>query len=141
MSRRQAREAALQALYQLDVNPGGAIPTEVQEQQALDAAFMESEEGLSKKTRSYAAALVRGTREFQDRIDEAIQMASSNWKVSRMAVIDRNIARLATYEMTYLDPPLEPKIAIDEAVELAKKYGADESPRFLNGLLDAMAKK
>lgn len=140
MSRRQAREAALQALYQLDVNTDDAQSAEAQEQQALDAALMESEAPLNKKDRAYAQALVRGTRRMEDVLDAAIGKAARGWKISRMAVIDRNIARMAAYEMKYADAPCAPGIAINEAVELAKKFGTDASAKFLNGVLDTIAK-
>ena len=139
MSRRQAREIALQALYQLDVNP----PTEGAdgEMLALDAALDEAEEDVSKKTRDYATGLVQGTRGHLASIDEVIGAKSKGWKVERMAVIDRNIARMAVYEMQYAETAVDAGVAIDEAIELAKKYGADESPKFLNGVLGAMVPK
>ncbi|MCI6099975.1 MAG: transcription antitermination factor NusB [Selenomonas sp.] len=139
MSRRQAREIALQALYQLDVNP----PAEGADGEvlALDAALDEAEEDVSAKTRDYAAGLVHGTRRYLSVLDEAIGAKSKGWKVARMAVIDRNIARMAVYEMKYAETAVDAGVAIDEAIELAKKYGADESPKFLNGVLGAMVQK
>lgn len=140
MSRRQAREIALQALYQLDVNPSAPEGAD-SELLALDAALGESEENVSAKTRGYAQTLVHGTREHIEALDAAIAEKSKGWKVSRMAVIDRNIARMAVYEMRFAEEAVDAGTAIDEAVELAKKYGADESPKFLNGVLGAMVKK
>ena len=139
MSRRQAREIALQALYQLDVNP----PAEGADGEllALDAALDEAEEDVSKKTRDYATGLVQGTRSHLASIDEVIGVKSKGWKVERMAVIDRNIARMAVYEMQYAETAVDAGVAIDEAIELAKKYGADASPKFLNGVLGAMVPK
>ena len=139
MSRRQAREIALQALYQLDLNP----PAEGAdgEMLALDAALEEAEEDVSKKTRDYATGLVQGTRGHLVSIDEVIGAKSKGWKVERMAVIDRNIARMAVYEMQYAETAVDAGVAIDEAIELAKKYGADASPKFLNGVLGAMVPK
>ena len=139
MSRRQAREIALQALYQLDVNP----PAEGADGEllALDAALDEAEEDVSKKTRDYATGLVQGTRSHLASIDEVFGVKSKGWKVERMAVIDRNIARMAVYEMQYAETAVDAGVAIDEAIELAKKYGADESPKFLNGVLGAMVPK
>lgn len=139
MSRRQAREFALQALYQLDLVPAETQDADVQEQQALDTAFMESEETVSEKTRDFAKALVRGVRTHSAAIDERIGQYAK-WKISRMAVVDRSIARIAVYEMTFAEPRLTPNIAIDEAVELAKIFGTDDSAKFLNGVLDAIAK-
>ena len=139
MSRRQAREFALQALYQLDLIPAETQDADVQEQQALDTAFMESEEAVSEKTRDFAKALVHGVRTHGAAIDERIGQYAK-WKISRMAVVDRSIARIAVYEMTFAAPRLTPNIAIDEAVELAKIFGTDDSAKFLNGVLDAIAK-
>lgn len=141
MSRRQAREFALQALYQLDLNPAGLQDAEAEEQQALDTAFMESAEAVDEKTRSYASELVRGAHACLEDIDAAIGRHAKGWKVARMAVVDRNIARIAVYEMAYAAPRLKANIAIDEAVELAKIYGTEETPTFLNGILDAIAKE
>ncbi|MBR6906854.1 MAG: transcription antitermination factor NusB, partial [Selenomonadaceae bacterium] len=73
-------------------------------------------------------------------IDALIASYAKGWKLERMAVVDRNILRLASYEMKFCDPVLDPGIAINEAVELAKKYGTDDSGRFVNGILDAMAR-
>ena len=141
MSRRQAREFALQALYQLDVAPAEAQDAAAQEQQALDAAFMESDAALDEKTRAYAAALVQGVCGARAVLDEAVGRHAKGWKVERMAVIDRNIARIAVYEMTRDEEPLDAGVAIDEAIELAKRYGTDDSARFLNGVLDAIGKE
>ena len=139
MSRRQARGIALQALYQLDVNP----PAEGADGEllALDAALEEAEEDVSAKTRGYATDLIHGTRSHLASIDEAIGAKAKGWKVERMAVIDRNIARMAVYEMQYAETAVDAGVAIDEAIELAKKYGADASPKFLNGVLGAMVPK
>jgi len=139
MSRRQAREFALQALYQLDLIPAETQDADVQEQQALDTAFMESKETVSEKTRDFAKALVRGVRTHSAAIDEKIGQYAK-WKISRMAVVDRSIARIAVYEMMFAEPRQKPNIAIDEAVELAKMFGTDDSAKFLNGVLDAIAK-
>lgn len=141
MSRRQAREFALQALYQLDINPSDLQDAEAAEQQALDAAFMENDAALDETTRSYAAELVHGTRAHLAAIDEAVGAHAKGWKVARMAVVDRNIARMAVYEMRCAEPQLDAGIAIDEAVELAKRYGTDDSARFLNGVLDPIGKE
>ena len=139
MSRRQAREFALQALYQLDLIPAETQDADVQEQQALDTAFMESEEAVSEKTRDFAKARVRGVRTHSAAIDEKIGQYAK-WKIARMAVVDRSIARIAVYEMMFAEPRQKPNIAIDEAVELAKMFGTDDSAKFLNGVLDAIAK-
>lgn len=141
MSRRQAREIALQALYQLEINSAGsAEQEEMYENLALDTAFQEAEAKVSQATREFAKSLVEGTRAHAGEIDAYIEDASRAWKITRMAAVDRNIARIAVYEMKFAEPVLTPNIAINEAIELAKKYGSDESARFINGILDAMAK-
>lgn len=141
MSRRQAREIALQALYQLEINCAeSAEQEEMYENLALDTAFQEAEGKVSQATREFARSLVEGTRAHAGEIDAYIEDASRTWKITRMAAVDRNIARIAVYEMKFAEPVLTPNIAINEAIELAKKYGSDESARFINGILDAMAK-
>ena len=140
MSRRQAREVALQALFQLELNKAGeAGETEEYRGSAVDAALHESKP-MEDDDREYARALVRGTREHLEELDAHIAEHLHDWKVGRMAGIDRNIARLAVYELQYGGEALTPNIIINEAVELAKKFGSDESGRFINGILGAMVK-
>ncbi len=127
--RTQARELALQTLYQWDLVPSftheeahGFV-----EQQASDA-----------EVRDYARVLVDGVMNAKDALDHAIRRHATNWDVSRMAVLDRNILRLAAFEMqTQADVP--PRVAINEAVSLAKRYGSEKSGSFVNGVLDPMA--
>jgi len=88
----------------------------------------------------YADLLINGVKNNREKIDEAIQGVSSHWKVSRMAIVDRNILRMATFEMRFMQDVLKPNIVINEAVELAKKYGNTDSSSFVNGLLDQLAK-
>jgi N utilization substance protein B len=88
--------------------------------------------------REYADQLVRGVREGADKLDERIRAASQNWRLERMARIDRNALRLGTYELlTRTDVPRA--VVLDEAVELAKRFGGDESSKFVNGVLDRIA--
>ena len=139
MSRRQAREIALQALFQLDLNHTVDAQDAVAQQQALDAALGECKP-LSDHDRAYAGVLVRGTRQYLTDIDHLITKSSREWKVERMSGIDRNITRIAVYEMDFSEEKITPNIAINEAVELAKKFGTDDSKRFVNGILGAMVK-
>ena len=132
MSRRQAREVALQALFQLDFN-------EVTIEAAVDAALGESAV-LADRDREYLRKAVSGTKENLAAIDAIIMECSREWKVERMSGIDRNIARLAVFEMKFNEEEITPNIVINEAVELAKKFGTDESARFINGVLGAMVK-
>lgn len=129
--RRKAREIALQALYNIDLM-GEGTPEEVEE-------FIKGE---SKRATiiEFTRELVRGCRSHLKAIDKKLAHAAINWKISRMAVIDRNILRLGTYELLFC-PDIPPKVAIDEAIELAKKYGSRDSGAFVNGILDRLYKE
>lgn len=89
---------------------------------------------------TYADTLVSGIQENKAAIDGKIQASSAHWKLDRMATIDRNILRIAVYEMKFAGEPIKSNIAIDEAVEIAKKYGTTDSASFVNGLLDQVSK-
>ena len=89
---------------------------------------------------AFVAQLVHGTRANLEAIDAQIAANSREWKVERMAAVDRNLTRMATYEMCFAEEKLTPNIAINEAVELAKKYGTDDSSRYVNGILGAIMK-
>ena len=137
MKRRQAREIALQALFQLDLNPGEPGKKAQYEQLAIDAAFAELPDDVHIEgyEHEFVKDLVTGTRNHLEDIDAAIRLASKKWKLERMAVVDRNLIRMAIYEMRYADIPAEAPLAINEAVELAKKYGTDDSHKYVNGIL------
>ena len=139
MSRRQAREAALQALFQLDLNPGEEGQQEQYETLAIDTVLGEAEK-MSARDREFVSTLVHGTRAHLAEIDSLIAASSKDWRLERMATVDRNITRLATFEIRFAEETLTPNIAINEAVELAKKYGTDDSSRYVNGILGAMMK-
>lgn len=126
--RHRAREYALQLLFQLDLSP-----------QDAEGAVEEFWEGkrVVEGVREFADELVRGTLASRDAIDGILADAAHNWRVSRMAVVDRNILRLAIFELTG-QPDTPHIVIIDEAIELAKKFGDDESGPFVNGLLDAI---
>lgn len=132
MSRRQAREVALQALFQLDFN-------ESKQEAAVNAALGESAV-LADRDREYTRSIVEGTQKNIGEIDAMITKYSREWKVDRMSGVDRNIARIAVFEMKFGDEKMAPNIIINEAVELAKKFGTDDSSRFVNGILGAMLK-
>ncbi|CVK19644.1 MULTISPECIES: transcription antitermination factor NusB [Sporomusa] len=134
MSRRKAREMAVQALFQLDFNAG------VTSEEALTAVFSEREGAISETTKSYAKSLVEGTQSNLAAIDNYISDLSREWKIDRMAGVDRNIARMAIYEMKYSEERLQPGVAINEAVELAKTFGTEDSSRFINGILGSIVK-
>ncbi|MBO5652178.1 MAG: transcription antitermination factor NusB [Selenomonas sp.] len=139
MSRRQAREAALQALFQLDLNPGEEGQQEQYETLAIDTVLGEAEK-MSARDREFVHTLVQGTRRHLAEIDRLIAASSKDWKLERMATVDRNVTRLAAFEIRFAEEKLTPNIAINEAVELAKKYGTDDSSRYVNGILGAMMK-
>jgi N utilization substance protein B len=126
--RRRAREAALQILYQLEF--GTAEPA------AAVRSFWKSKRA-PEATREYSRWLVRGILEHRDDLDEAIQKISKNWRVARMSLVDRNILRLAAFELSYARPTA-PAIVINEAIEIAKKYSSPEAAVFVNGILDAL---
>jgi transcription antitermination protein NusB len=128
--RRKARELALKMLYQMEVN-----------RETIDRA-------LERYTRIfpyqedivvYARTLLSGIRLEQEHLDDYIAKASEHWKVSRITYVDKNILRVALYEMLY-SKDVPPKVAINEALELAKKFGAEESKDFVNGILDRVLK-
>ena len=129
-SRTKARECALQALYQLDTSGGDA-------QTALAGILAHFEE-VDAETTSFASALVRGVQLDRMAIDDVITRSSTNWKIDRMARVDRNILRLAVFELLRRgDVPV--RVTLNEAIELGKKYGSEESSAFVNGVLDRVA--
>jgi N utilization substance protein B len=135
-ARRIARERALQALYQLDA-PGGPSVKD-----ALEAAWASGEEGApapaADEMKQFALELVDGVRGKLAELDAKIEQHSTNWRVDRMSRIDRNVLRLGAYELEFR-PDVPKKVALNEAVELGKKYGSEESSAFINGLLDKLA--
>jgi N utilization substance protein B len=130
-ARRKARELALQMLFQYDMS--GNEPDQI----------LETFEELQKSkpnTREFATKIFRGTVEHVSAIDEMIQIQAENWRLSRMSTVDRNIIRMSVYE--FLHETDTPKLVIiDEAIEIAKKYGAQKSGQFINGILDGILKR
>ncbi len=133
MSRRKAREMALQTLFQLDYNNKG-------KDEALEIVLSEYS-NIAENTKEYAENLVSGTQAHITEIDTLIGEISNEWKIDRMPGIDRNIARIAIYEMRFGNEALPPNVVINEAVELAKLFGTEESSRFVNGILGSLVKK
>ncbi len=124
--RSRARELALQFLYQLDLRGEELLP-EARE-------FIRGEEKDAEASK-FAQRLVEGTFEHRTEIDKMIQDVAQNWNISRMAVVDRNVLRLATFELLHCDD-IPPKVAINEAIELGKRYSTSNSGAFINGILD-----
>lgn len=129
--RTKARECALQILYQIDITKDSS--------DNLLSAFWEDKKTESE-VRDFATALVKGTVENMQKIDDIITKYASNWKLKRMAVVDRNVLRLSAYELLYRED-IPPKVSINEAVDLAKKYGDIDSGKFVNGVLDRINKE
>jgi N utilization substance protein B len=127
--RRQSRELALQALFFLDMNSSNDVPADV------EAFCLENEAALTPTVRPFFMDLVQGVIAAMDKIDPMLETYSKNWKVSRMPVVDRNIMRIAAFELLER-PDIPPSVTINEAVDIAKKYSTRESGSFVNGILD-----
>lgn len=127
--RSRAREFALQVLYQIDITRDNA-------QAALDN-FWEThrEENIEGEQREFSSMLVKGVADNLACLDQKIAQYAANWQLERMAVVDRNILRLSGYELLFR-PDIPPKVSINEAVELAKKYSGPEAGKFVNAILD-----
>lgn len=122
MKRRTAREKALQALFQIDISkvePSDAIEHVLEEEAGDD----------------YLNKLVYGTVEHQDEIDGQIKLYLEKWSLDRLAAVDRNLLRLAVYELKHCGEEVPANVVLDEAIEIAKLYGDDQSSRFINGVL------
>ena len=128
--RTKSRERAIQALYQIDV-----AATDLDE--AL-SRFWKSFEPVEREVMEVSEALVRGVAEHRRAIDDAIESVSTNWRLDRMARVDRNILQLAVHELLHR-PEVPVKVVINEAIELGKKYGSESSGAFINGVLDKIA--
>lgn len=124
--RRQARQVALQLLYQDDLNP--------QVEPAAVAKFLRQSLKRKAAAMEFALSLLDGVREHRADLDRMLTAKAEHWTLDRMAVVDRNILRLAAYEILYTDTP--GRVVINEAVELAKLFGAEQSPAFVNAILD-----
>jgi N utilization substance protein B len=131
MSRRRAREIALQVLYEDDLNPDHdprATERFIRRRLNNDAELVE-----------FTRSLVNGVRRNRSELDQLLAQRAENWSLERMAVTDRNVLRLGAYEILFTDTP--GRVAINEAVELAKRFGARHSAQFVNGILDRFLQK
>jgi transcription antitermination factor NusB len=126
--RTKARECALQLLYQWDLT---------REPMDKVAGLYWQVRTTTDETRRMAERLARGAQSELSRIDEVIGQASRNWRMDRIAAVDKNIMRIATYELMR-EPETPPSVVIDEAIEMAKRFGEGDSPAFVNGVLDAV---
>ena len=129
-ARRKARKRALDVLYEADLRdlaPSGVLES-----------YLQRIEKPRPDHLDYAIGLVEGVAKHLDRIDELIASYAEGWTIDRMPIVDRNLARIAVYELLY-EPDIDDPVAITEAVELAKQMSTDDSPRFLNGILGRIA--
>lgn len=142
MKRRLAREIALQSLYHIemnDVTPEVAIETVLEEARSDNEADLAVGDGDVAGT-PYLTDLVKGTSGNKERIDETLSAYLTGWKVDRLSKVDRQILRLAAYEMLF-GTEVPPKVVVNEAIELAKRFGSDESGKFVNGVLGKLIKE
>jgi N utilization substance protein B len=130
-ARRKGRELALQALYQIEIT-GDASSTALG---ALEKSFE-----ANPQARELARTLVHGVLARRDEIDRLIAEAAEHWRLERLSRTDVNVIRIAVFEMT-ATPPLPVEIAINEAIEIARRFGTVESPTFVNGVLDRVAER
>lgn len=124
-SRHQARERALQILFQYDIHGRSGL--------WLDVFWKENE--TTDEARAFAERLVAGVLEQKPELDALISQYATNWKISRMPIVDRNILRAGVYELLWMDD-VPAKVTLNEAVELAKSFGDEEASKFVNGILD-----
>jgi len=129
--RTQSREYALKILYQAELTR--------REIHLASEKFWSEFESIDEHVRSFSDRLTSGVEENCQKIDDKISEHATNWQLKRMAVIDRNVLRIGVFELIYADD-IPPKVTINEAVELAKKYGDIESSKFVNGILDKIHK-
>ena len=130
-TRRKSRELALQALYQLDVTK--------QDPSQVLAQFQKPSSPDEEKD-EFLEELVLGVLSHLQEIDRLIERFSENWRLDRMSIIDRNILRMAIFELLYCKG-IPPKVALNEAIELGKEYGSEDSGSFINGILDRIQKE
>lgn len=136
--RRKARELALQILYTIELNPGNS--------DEISRRFL-IEQKAESDIKDFANLIVTGTLEKKEEIDRIIKRLVKNWDMKRLSIIDRNVIRIGAYEMMFLSQaPSSPNsipsaVTINEAVEIAKKYGTPDSGKFVNGVLDQIRKE
>ena len=130
--RTRSREIALQMLYMVDVRGPEALDD-------LDA-FLDREAMTEPDIAEFARTLVEGTQEHLTDIDTALTRAAQNWQLRRMAIVDRNILRMAVYEMVHLEE-VPAKVSINEAIELGKRFSTAQSGSFINGILDRIRRE
>ncbi len=133
--RRISRETALQFLYQYDTKIRSEKLCEFDFKSEFELFSSTLDEEISEEITDFAVLLSSGTCQHIDAIDKLIENYSQNWKIYRISKIDKNILRISIYEMVYLRT-IPPAVTINEAIEIAKKFGAEDSGSFINGMLD-----
>jgi len=138
-TRHRSREAALQVLYAVDLDRQQTAETSerVRGEEAFERVVAHFE--LPEGARAFAKELVTGVCRSRQELDDRLTAHSENWRIARMAAVDRNVLRIGAYEILHGGTPAA--IAIDEAVELARRFGGDRSPAFVNGILDSVARE
>jgi transcription antitermination protein NusB len=129
--RRKAREYALQMLFQWDITHDAI--------DQIAATFFQNQPEESEAVAEFARQLVTGTVEHVEQIDELIRRHAEHWRLDRMATVDRNLLRLAIHEFLY-EKETPKTVVINEAIEIARRFSAQESPQFINGVLDSIKK-
>lgn len=129
--RTKAREYALQILYAIDITKEDPV--------TCIERFWDSTDETSGDVKEFTGEIVTGVSDKRDDIDKLISKHATNWQLDRMAVIDRNVLRLATYELLFRED-IPPKVSINEAIDIAKKFGGNDSGKFVNGVLDKINK-
>jgi N utilization substance protein B len=135
--RRRSRQAALQALYAGDLSERGREDSGDCIEDVFDRVTQNFD--LPAGAREFALALVQGTASHRQEIDSVLSEHATNWKISRMAAVDRNILRLGIFELIQTDTPVS--IVLEEAIQLARRFGGESSPVFVNGVLDSVARQ
>ena len=140
MKRRKAREHVLQILYQLETMHGSDNFSTLPQRDIAEDFLKHFPLNRANVDEAYLVRLLKSVLQNTPEIDSAIEKSSDHWKISRMARIDRNILRIATAELLFAKET-DASVVFDEAIEIAKKYGTEESPPFINGILDMVSKK
>ena len=131
-SRHEARERAVQFLFQIDFNPSDDVPAALR-------TFWKGPDKTDEATVGFAEALIRGVIEHRDDLDRIIKGYAKNWDLNRMGAVDRNVLRLAMFEIFHRDD-IPPVVSVNEALELARDLSSDESAKFVNGIVDRALK-
>jgi N utilization substance protein B len=127
-NRRRSRELAMQVLFQIEMNGDDS-------EEAVELFCKHFE--VSKNAKPFFLRLVNGVKACQDELDRLIERFSDNWKISRMSGVDRNLMRVAVYELLYCKD-IPPKVSINEAIDIGRRFGTEQSPAFINGILDSI---